>query len=108
MNNNHNCKIEKSKHFADNCRCSSPIGMQYAGNFIRLAGGCFSHGTLLHEIAHTLGIWHEQNRPDRDQYIKIRPENMACCKYIERNDNFLIPVKILLSCKCSVSEKQHS
>lgn len=66
-------------NFATGSGCSSPVGMQYAGNFIRLAGGCFRHGTLLHEIAHTLGIWHEQSRPDRDQYIKVRPENMGCC-----------------------------
>ncbi|XP_066927798.1 low choriolytic enzyme-like [Clytia hemisphaerica] len=68
-------------NFGSGRGCSSMVGMQANGNFIRLARGCFSHGTLLHEIAHSLGIWHEQNRPDRDLYIKVRPENMACCSY---------------------------
>jgi len=56
------------------------VGMQYTGNFINLAYGCFGHVTLLHEIAHSLGVWHEQSRPDRDQYVKINYHNMKCCK----------------------------
>lgn len=35
----------------------------------------WSHGILLHEIMHTLGYHHEQNRPDRDNYVRI---NWSC------------------------------
>ncbi|GBN72902.1 Astacin [Araneus ventricosus] len=38
--------------------------------------GCLSEGTILHEMAHTVGIIHEHDRPDRDKYIKILPQNI--------------------------------
>ncbi|GFY52673.1 metalloendopeptidase [Trichonephila inaurata madagascariensis] len=30
----------------------------------------------MHEMSHTIGIIHEHNRPDRDQYIRVLPKNI--------------------------------
>lgn len=33
-------------------------------------------GTLLHELLHVLGLFHEHNRPDRDEFVIINYENI--------------------------------
>ena len=40
-----------------------------------------NHGTLVHELGHTLAYWHEQSRADRNSFITVNFGNVCqnCC-----------------------------
>jgi hypothetical protein len=56
-------------------RCASSVGMVDGEQSIH-AGEFCSFGSVIHEILHAAGMWHEQSRPDRDNYIKINYGNI--------------------------------
>ncbi|XP_071139530.1 protein SpAN-like isoform X2 [Mytilus edulis] len=65
--------------FIDLPGCWSYVGRNPSGvQHISLQNpGCVDHSTVQHEILHALGMWHEQNRLDRDDYIRILKENVT-------------------------------
>jgi Astacin (Peptidase family M12A) len=55
--------------------CQSKVGMQWfpGDQEIRcqLTVDGFSRGAVLHEMGHTAGLFHEHQRPDRDDYVVV-------------------------------------
>lgn len=56
--------------------CFSSIGMIGGEQKIRTDDKCET-GTLVHEIGHTVGLWHEQSRRDRDRFVKVVYQNIS-------------------------------
>ncbi len=57
--------------------CHAMVGMSSAGQALSLGDGCIAASVIKHEFLHSLGFFHEQNRPDRDDYIVINWDNIS-------------------------------
>lgn len=63
-------------HFKEGpLNCYSPLGKIGGEQTISLSTGC-KKSQIIHEMLHTIGLLHEQNREDRDQFIAILWENI--------------------------------
>lgn len=62
-------------YFVSGSGCSSYVGMIGGKQNITLSTSC-STGNTIHEIGHAIGLWHEQSRVDRGNFITINYDNI--------------------------------
>jgi hypothetical protein len=60
---------------ASSSTCSSSVGMLGYAQKVQVGDSC-SKGNIIHEMGHAVGLWHEQGREDRDEYVKVLWENI--------------------------------
>lgn len=68
--------------FSNKPNCASYVGKQGKAQVIE-CGNC-TYGSIIHEILHAAGFYHEHTRKDRNEYITINKENIEDGSY----DNF--------------------
>ncbi|XP_050711762.1 astacin-like metalloprotease toxin 5 [Eriocheir sinensis] len=55
---------------------SSYMGRQGGPQNMTVVAKTINRGTVMHELMHSLGLGHEHNRPDRDEYVTVDFDNI--------------------------------
>lgn len=59
------------------CYASIGAGLNGGSRILNLGPeGCWFSSVILHEIGHIIGLMHEHQRPDRDQFVTIQAQNI--------------------------------
>ena len=56
-------------------RALSDVGRQGGEQKVALGDSC-AVGTIIHELGHAVGLWHEQCRQDRDEWVEVDWSNV--------------------------------
>lgn len=56
--------------------CYATLGQRDEGNILNVGSGCQNVGTVMHLLGHVLGMAHEDQRPDAEDYVTVIPENI--------------------------------
>lgn len=62
-------------HIQNSTENSSFVGKQGGEQIVNIFNWN-SRFIMAHELAHALGYWHEQSRPNRNNFVRINPENI--------------------------------
>lgn len=69
---------ESYVYFTPLSGCWSNVGRIHNTGYQKISLGRNCHGVdiVTHEVLHAIGFWHEQSRPDRDEYVYINESNV--------------------------------
>ena len=76
--------------------CAANLGRQAnrpTNIYLGWCQGMNHRGSVVHEMLHALGFWHEHSRPDRDAHVHIEWDNIV--DGAERNFNKAVDVDVL-------------
>lgn len=59
--------------------CQSAVGRAGGKQYVDIDPSC-GEVAVRHEIGHVIGLWHEQMRQDRDQFVKVNYDNITTGK----------------------------
>ncbi|XP_064483383.1 astacin-like metalloprotease toxin 5 [Ornithodoros turicata] len=65
-----------SLFYGDGCYSSVGLDRDPGPQAVSIGDGCIFHGTIVHELLHSVGFYHEHSRSDRDEYIDIFLDNV--------------------------------
>ncbi|XP_068206505.1 protein SpAN-like [Palaemon carinicauda] len=76
--------------------CWSHVGRTgRSGQELSIGSSCYREGIILHELGHSLGLFHEQSRSDRSDYIQVNYTNVRAGKEVnffkEETNNYDVP-----------------
>jgi astacin len=60
---------------SDDYACWSFVGRRGGSQDLNVVAAC-GFGATVHEFGHAIGLWHEQSREDRDNFVQINWENI--------------------------------